>query len=363
MDATTPRADVQNGSAPPAASLDDAPPRRRRAPFVVLALVLIGGAAGATLWWLNARHFEVTDDAAIDTNISQVAAQVSGRTTAILVDDNQLVKQGQVLVELDPRDWQVKLDQAKAQLATARAQLAQAQASAVVQQAAIDQATANVAVAEADAAQAQQDYDRFTSIDPRAVTKQQIDNATAGWRTSRARLGAAQRALAGQKAQLISVQAQIQAAEAGVKNAEVGVENAELQLSYTKVAAPQAGYTTKRSVEPGNYVMAGQSIVSVVPTETWVAANFKETQLADMKPGQPVDITVDAYPGVLLRGKVDSFQAGTGGVFSTIPVENATGNWVKVLQRLPVKIVFDDPKAKEIRLSPGMSVTATVRVR
>lgn len=340
-----------------------APARRRKLPFIVLFVLLAAGALGATLWWLNARHFEATDDAAIDTNISQVAAQVSGRTVAIKVDDNQLVTAGQTLVELDPRDWQVRLDQAEAQRATAQAQLAQARANELVQQAAIDQAEANVQVAQADAAQAQQDFDRFTAIDPRAVTKQQIDNATATRRTTRARLEAAQRGLAGQRAQLVSVQAQVQSALAALKNADVGVENARLQLSYTTVVSPQAGRATRRTVEPGNYVNAGQAILSVVPREVWVTANFKETQLADMRPGQKVDVVVDAFPGVTLHGKVDSFQAGTGAVFSTIPVENATGNWVKVLQRLPVKIVLDDPHAADLPLVPGMSVTATVRVR
>ena len=359
MDAETPTSALDHGHDHAA----DAPPRRRKLPFIVLFVMLAAGAASAGVWWLNARHFEVTDDAAIDTNISQISAQVSGRTIAIKVDDNQLVTDGQVLVELDPRDWQVRLDQAEAQRATAEAQLAQARASELVQQAAIDQAMANVQVAQADAAQAQQDFDRFTAIDPRAVTKQQIDNATATRRTTRARLEAAQRALAGQRAQLVSVQAQVQSAQAALKNADVGVENARLQLSYTTITAPQAGRATRRTVEPGNYVNAGQPILSVVPREVWVTANFKETQLADMHPGQRVDIVADAFPGVTLHGKVDSFQAGTGSVFSTIPVENATGNWVKVLQRVPVKITFDDPRAADLPLVPGMSVTASVRVR
>ncbi len=366
MDAETPTADLArraSSAGGPPTTAADAPPRRRRLPFLILFLVLAAAAAGATVWWLENRPLESTDDAAIDTNVSQVAAQVAGRTTKILVDDNTLVKEGDVLVELDPRDWQVKLDQAIAQRATAAAQLAQAQATATVQQAAIDQAAANVQVAEADAAQAKLDYDRFRSIDPRAVTRQQVDNATSTNRSANARLNAAQRALAGQRAQLLSAQAQVQSAEAALKNADVGVANAELQLSYTRVTAPQAGRTAKRYVEPGNYVNAGQTILSVVPTQTWVTANFKETQLTDMKPGQPVEIRVDAYPGIVLKGKVDSFQPGTGAVFSTIPVENATGNWVKVLQRVPVKIVFDDDRVQNLPLGAGMSVTASVTVR
>ena len=320
------------------------------------------GAAGVA-WWLNARHYASTDDAFIDTNISQISSQIAGRTIRILVDDNQVVKQGQVLVELDPRDMQVKLDQAIAQRANAAATVTQAQAQVAVQQASIDQAEANARVTEADLGQAQLDSNRYRAIDPRAVTRQTIDNANSGLRSAQAKLDANHQLVAVSRAQLQAAQAQLQAAEASLKNADVGIENAQLQLSYTKIEAPQDGRVTKRSVEPGNVIAAGQSLLAVVPQDTWVTANFKETQLGDMRAGQPVDVVVDTYPDITFKGRVDSIQSGTGSIFSSLPVENATGNWVKVLQRVPVKITFDDPRTKDHPLAPGMSVTATVTVR
>lgn len=365
MDGDSPRADrnrpaeVENSHVSPAE-----PPRKRRLlPFLIFgALLLIGCGAGG-LWWLHERHFEQTDDAFIDTNISQVSAQVAGRTLHILVDDNQLVQAGQVLLELDPRDWQAKLDQAQAQRGSAAAQVTQAQAMVGVQQAALDQAQANVTVAEADQVQAQQDFNRFKAIDPRAVSRQQVDDSSAKLRSGNARLEAARQNVAGARAQLESARAQLTAAEASLRNADVGVENAQLQLSYTKVTAPQAGRVAKRSVEPGNYVTAGQALMAIVPIDVWVTANFKETQLTDMHPGQPVEIGIDAYPDTTYRAKVVSFQAGTGSVFSSLPVENATGNWVKVLQRVPVKIAFDDDRVQKLNLSAGMSVSVSVTVR
>jgi membrane fusion protein, multidrug efflux system len=356
MDGTLPVADR------PRPPMDEPPPRRRRLPFIVLGLVLIAGAIGGGAWWLNARHYETTDDAAIDTGVSQLSARIAGRVDEIPVDDNQLVKRGQILVRLDPRDEQVKLDQAKAQLETAQAQLAQANANVDVTRAAVAQAEANARMNQADLDQAQSDYKRFVSIDPRAVTRQQIDSATSGLHSAQAKFDAARQQVDGQKAQLGTAVAQVQSAQASVHTAQVGVENAQLQLSYTDIAAPQAGRVTGKTVELGNYVVPGQALLAVVPQEVWITANFKETQLTDMHPGQKVDITLDAYPGTF-QGHVDSIQSGTGSIFSSIPVENATGNWVKVLQRVPVKILFDDPRTKDLNLFPGLSVGVSVKVR
>lgn len=341
----------------------EAPARRRKLPLIILAVVVLAGLGAGFVWWLQARHYEATEDAFIDTNVSQVSAQVAGRTVRILVDDNQLVQQGQLLVELDPRDWQVKLDQAEAQRGSAAAQLQQAQAMVGVQQANLDQARANVQVAAADQMQAQQDFDRFHAINPQAISRQQLDNATAMLRSGNAKLDAAKQTVNGAQAQLASAEAQLAAAQASLRNADVGVENAQLQLSYTRITAPQRGRVARRSIEPGNYVTPGQALMAIVPLETWVTANFKETQLTDMKPGQPVSISIDAFPDTSFRGKVESFQPGTGSVFSALPVENATGNWVKVLQRVPVKIVFDDDRVQNLPLGAGMSVTASVTVR
>jgi membrane fusion protein (multidrug efflux system) len=267
-------------------------------------------------------------------------------------------------MQLDQRDFQQKLDQAHASLGNAEAQLAQARAQLALQQANVDQAQAQVRVGEAELLQAQQDLARYRNIDPHATTRQQVDNSTAQARTAQARLDANRHAVAGAQAQVDAAAAQVKAAEAQVRGAQVDVANAELQLSYTTIAAPVAGRVAKRNVEVGTYTTPGQALVAIVPGQVWVTANFKETQLADMKPGQPVDIALDAYPDQVFHGKVDSFQTGTGSAFSVLPAENATGNYVKVVQRLPVKIVFDDPqRIDDLHLAPGLSVVPRVKVR
>ena len=211
-----------------------------------------------------------------------------------------------------------------------------------VQQANIDQAKANVRVAEADLVQAQKDYERFTSINPHAVSRQQVDNATAAYHSAQAKLYAAQQAVNGAEAQLQAGRAQVVAAQAQVAQADANVAAAELQLSYCTIVAPVAGTIGHRNVDVGNYVNPGQPLFAIVQDNPWVTANFKETQLSAMRPGQPVDIYVDAIPSVVFHGRVASIQPGTGSEFSVLPAENATGNYVKIVQRVPVKIDFDD---------------------
>ncbi len=327
---------------------------------VVLAALLI---AGGISYWLNARHYASTTDAQIDGNVTQMASQVAGRVIAIRFADNQHVSAGQTLIEIDPRDYRAKLDDALAQQQSANAQVQQAKAQLDVQQANLDQAQANVAVVQADLIQAQQDYNRFHRINPEAVTRQQIDQADAAFHSQTAKLTAAKQAVEGARAQIESAKGQVAAAEASLHQAEANVETARLQLSYTTIAAPVSGRVTHRTVNVGDYVQPGQALFALVQDDLWVTANFKETELADMKPGQPVTITVDAVPGVTLPGRVDSFESGTGAVFSALPAENATGNWVKVVQRLPVKITFDGDSYRKYFLAPGMSVEPSVRVR
>ncbi len=327
--------------------------------LLVVATLVIAGV----LYWLHARHYETTDDAFIDGHISQIATQVSGRVTGIAFDDNQQVRAGQLLVELDPRDYQVKLDQANAQRTQASAQLDQARAQLGLQQANLDQAAANVRITEADLQQAQNDLARFRAVDPKAITRQQLDTSSSTVRSAQARLDANRQAVAGARAQIEAQRATVAAAVASVKQADVTVENAELQLSYTHVVAPADGQVTRRTVELGNYVNPGQSLLAVVPNRLWVTANFKETQLALMRPGQPVRVRVDACPDLDINARVDSFQAGSGSVFSALPAENATGNYVKVVQRVPVRINFEEQDLSQCRMAPGMSVAPRVTVR
>ena len=320
---------------------------------LIAAIAVTALVTGGVLYWLHARHYESTDDAFIDGHMAQMASQVSGRVLQLAVADNQMVQKGQVLVVIDPRDYQVKLDQARAGHANAMAQLAQARANVGVQQAQIDQAQANVRVGESDLAQAQSDLARYRSVDPKAITRQQLDTQNSQTRSSGAKLDASRQAVAAAQAQLESAKAQVQAAQAQVTTQGTEIANAELQLSYTQILAPEAGRVTRRTVEVGQYVSPGQSLLAVVPNDLWVTANFKETQLTYMQEGQPVDITVDTFPDVTFHGRVDSFQKGTGSVFSSLPAENATGNYVKVVQRIPVKITFTGDERDRYRLAPG----------
>ncbi|MEA2775460.1 MAG: rane fusion protein multidrug efflux system [Acetobacteraceae bacterium] len=331
--------------------------------FTIGGIVLIALIVGGTLYWLNARHFETTDDAFVDAYTTQMASRVAGQATKLMFADNQHVAAGQTLMLIDPRDYQARLDQAKAQQISAEATLQQAQAQVFVQQANVDQANANVRVSEADLLQAKQDYDRFQAINPRAVTRQQIDAATASFHSTQAKLDSSRQMVGGAQAQVRAAQAQVLAAQASVKQAEANTQAAELQISYCTIVAPVAGIVTHRNVSAGNYVNPGQALFALVQDDRWVTANFKETQLAGIRPGQDVDVSIDAIPSMTFHGKVDSFQAGTGTAFSTLPAENATGNYVKIVQRLPVKIVFDDSRLKDFPLAPGMSVTPAVRVR
>jgi len=333
---------------------------RRILPFVVVGLLLVLLIGGGVYYWLSTRDYETTDDAFIDAHTANVSSQVAGQIDKVLFDDNQQVAAGQSLLRIDPRDFQVKLDQANASLGNAEAQLAQARAQLALQQANVDQAQAQVRVGEAELQQAQQDLARQRGIDPRATTRQQVDSATAQARTAQARLDANRHAVTGAQAQAAAAAAQVAAMEAQVRGAQVDVANAQLQLSYTNIVAPVAGRVAKRNVEVGTYATPGQALVAIVPGQVWVTANFKETQLAEMKPGDPVDIRLDAYPDKVFHGKVDSFQTGTGSAFSTLPAENATGNYVKVVQRLPVRIRLLPNQDGLDKVRPGMSVEPTV---
>ncbi len=344
---------------------DKAPvsPERKRLNMLLGATLLTMVVVAGVLYWLHSRHYESTDDAFIDSNQSQIASQIDGRVIELLVADNQHVEKGQSILRIDPRDYQVKLEQSEAQEANAIAQVAQARADLIVQIANLAQQQAQVRVAEADLVQAKQDLARFLGTDPAAITRQQLEQSQATAKSSLAKVDSANQAVEAGQAQIVSQRTKIDAAEASVHQVHADVDNAKLQLSYTEVVAPQAGKITRRTVNLGNYVTPGQALVAVVPDEMWVTANFKETQLVHMKVGQPVDVVVDAYPDKVLHAHIESLQRGTGSVFSSLPAENATGNYVKVVQRLPVKIVFDGNDWRDLPLAPGLSVSPRVTVQ
>ena len=428
---------------------------RQPAARVGLALLLMLALGYGLHLYLYSRAHEITDDAFIEGHIVPLSPKVSGYAVRVHVDDNQRVKKGDLLVEIDPRDYQNRLEQAKANLQAAIAKHRTAQLSveltgvttrADVQQASaglnqahaavtsreaqlnslrnqalrahtqiitgqhnVAQARADVEAAEAEAARAQADAERYRQLlEKDEVSRQQYDNAATTARTALSKLDAARaaltaagsrvvelqeaersaqenlrqaasqidesRALVGQAAgrlteansapqQIAVTRARVDTASADIEQAKAALAQAELDLSYTKICAPETGRVTRKSVEEGALLTIGQPLLTIVPDEMWVVANFKETQLTNMRSGQLVEITADAYPGKTFRGKVDSIQAGSGARFSLLPPENATGNYVKVVQRVPVKIVFEETPDPNYPLGPGMSVVPEVNVK
>jgi membrane fusion protein (multidrug efflux system) len=399
-------------------------PRTRSKPLLIVLGGAIVLAAVALGFWLHYRYRVSTDDAQVDGHIAPIASKISGSVLEVLVNDNQQVKAGDVLVRVDPRDLQAKVDQQKAALALAESQaraarvtvpltrettssgtssvsaaLASAQAQATQATVAAEQAAtselsyarSNLAAAEANNERAQADLARMRPLVAKAeISQQQFDSYVAAARVAEAQLKAAQdrvqsaeqmaantRAAAdAAKARVQQAQAELaqsranqqqvqvstaQAASAGarVQEARANLEAARLNLSYTTIVAPMDGVVTKKSVEVGQIVQPGQGLMTIIPLhDVWVTANFKETQLANVHPGQKAEIKVDMY-GRTIEGKVDSVAGGTGARLSLLPPENATGNFVKVVQRIPVKITFDSLPSGVV-LRPGMNVDATI---
>jgi membrane fusion protein (multidrug efflux system) len=327
----------------------------------LIAICAIASIVAGVLWWLNARNYEDTDDAFVDTRPSAISAQVAAATIEVLVTDNEIVQPGQTLARLDDRDYVAARDQAKAQVAQAETAIASAEAQIAAQQATIDQAALKVTQAQAALTFAQDEDRRAqTLLTKGAGTLQQAQQTHTDLIQKQAADAAAQAALAQAKQQLGVYQAQRQAAEAQLAQAHAALAQAEANLSRTMLVAPFVGRVTQLTAAKGTYATVGQTLMFIVPLDVWVTANFRETQLVDMHPGQPANLCIDAY-GKCFPGHVDSVQAGSGNAFSLLPAENATGNYVKVVQRVPVKLVFD--KQPNLELGPGMSVTPSVKVQ
>ncbi|WP_448207760.1 HlyD family secretion protein [Azospirillum sp. sgz302134] len=354
------RSDAQTGGK------DGKPGFLRRHPLavgaglVVLALVAV---LGYVYWRVDVRPYETTDDAFVDARQFAVAPKVAGYVVEVAVTDNQHVTAGDVLFRIDPRDYNAALDQAKAQVDAARAAITGADAQILAQRAQVDEARAQVEQAEASLRFAREDAARYQDLQARgAGTVQQFQQSNSNLLQQQANLSRANAALIAAQRQIGSLEAQRASAAADLARAEAQVAQAELNLSYTTVSAAQPGRIVRLSAARGQYVQAGQSLSMFVPDDVWVTANFKETQITDMRPGQPVDIRIDAYPDHTIRGRVDSVQPGSGTAFSLLPAENATGNYIKVVQRVPVKITVETWPT-DITIGPGMSVVPTVTVR
>lgn len=342
--------------------------RSRRPVFLgLLAVLAVAGIVVGSIYAVHASHYESTDDAFIDGHVVSISPQVPALVKAVHVDDNTLVKKGDVLVELDPTDYQVALEQAQATQTAMKGQLEQANAQVTAAKAAVQEAQAELDVKLSDQQNVDADYKRYQELNKTtgAVSKQQLDASAAAERSAAAEVERAKAQLAEAQSQTETAQANVIAAKGNLDKAAADVQRAQVNLGYCTITAPCDGHITRKSVEPGSYVETGQNLFAIVPSDVWVTANFKETQLERMKMGQRVTISVDAYPGVEFYGHIDSIQSGTGSRFSVLPAENATGNFVHVVQRVPVKIVLDgDPGDRDPShpLSPGMSAEPEVYV-
>jgi membrane fusion protein (multidrug efflux system) len=432
-----------------------APAFKRPAFRIALAAVALAALVLWSRYYLHARAYETTDNAFIDGSVVQISPKVGGYATKVAVNDNQHVKKGDLLVEIDSRDYENRLLQARAQLQAAQSrqkaaqlnlaltrvttsagvqqasaglnqarsavqsreaqlaafnnQVAKAQAQVATQLNNVAQSKAQLNATEAEAVRSQADAQRYQQLFAKdEVSRQQLDAAQTAARSGAAKAEAARAAVAGAQSLVAELQAseraaqetlrqaqsqvgesramlgeatgklaeanaapqqiavsraQVDTAGADIAQAQTAVAQAELDLSHTKIYAPEGGVVTKKAVVEGALLSPGQPLLAIVPDELYVTANFKETQLTWMRPGQPVEIKVDAYQGKTFAGKVDSIQSGSGAAFSLMPPENATGNYVKVVQRVPVKIVFTEAPDKNFPLGPGMSVEPEVKVK
>ena len=359
------------------ATLRDRLGKRFKRTIFGICLVFLAAAVGLYLYAQSASY-ESTDDAFIAAHTIQVAPKIAGRIDSVLVRDNQLVKKGDPLVQIDPRDYDAQLMQKEAALESVKSEAASAQAAVDQQMANVRslQATVEQDKADQQASQAQADQ---TSDDLRreqdlykthVVSIQDLIHSQVADRAAQANLDSAKKKVLAGEAQQAEGEAQVRTFEALLeyvlaqeKENGANLESAKLNDSYTKVYAPETGRVTRKSVEPGDYVQVGQSLMALVPSEIYVTANYKENQVRLMRPGQPVEIEVDALGGRKFEGHIDSIQMGSGAAFSLLPPENATGNYVKVVQRIPIKILFDLPPDVGLPLGPGESVVPTVKVQ
>jgi membrane fusion protein, multidrug efflux system len=343
----------------------DTPPKRsprRRLTLSLGALLLASVAGGGYVYWDNASHYESTDDAFIAARQFAVAPKISGYITAVPVTDNQHVETGQVIARIDDRDYRTALAQAQAQVEAAQASIANIDAQITVQQAQVAESESQVQQRQASLTFAQQQASRYSNLAKDGWgTVQDAQQYTSQQRQGVAALQSAQSALVAATRQLIVLKAQSGSAQANLAQADAQRDQAKLNLSYTIVTAAQPGRVVQLAGAVGQYAQPGTALTMFVPDDIWVVANFKETQLDHMRPGDKATLHIDAYPDRTVEGHVASVQPGSGTAFSLLPAENATGNYVKIVQRVPVKVVLDNPPA-DVALGPGMSVEPSVRV-
>jgi len=337
------------------------PSTKRIALSLIAVAAVAGGAVGGHWWWTEGRFVEATDNAYVEGDISSISPQIDGYVAAVLVGDNQLVKAGDVLVRIEDRDFKARLEQANAAVETAQANSGTLKSQILYQQTRIAQAQAELEASNAEARRAQQQYDRYAKlVNDKVISHQEFDDAEATLVKGKADVIRGAAAINAEQAQLVVIQAQLKEAEAKVDQSVAEAQLAANDLDKTVIRAPIDGVVGNRGVRVGHYIKSGTELLALVPTDVYVLANFKETQLTHMKPGQKVEIDVDAYPDTPLTGEVESFAPASGALFSLLPPENATGNFTKIVQRLPVRIKVASGNALHGMLRPGLSVEAKV---
>jgi membrane fusion protein, multidrug efflux system len=365
----TPRQEGPRASA--TAPAIPAAPRRKPLPLIILSAVILSVAVWGIRKFVFAQSHVETDNAQVDGHITPVAPKVQAFVAQVRVEENQHVDAGDTLVVLDDRDLKVRLQQAEADYAAAmaasggRGRAGQAVSQLAASQAQAQSAQASVASAEAAARKASSDLERIRGLAAqKIVPAQQLDAAQAANDAAEANLEAARRQASAAGSVVAASGAAVSGAEARLAGARAAVENARLQLSYTVITAPISGVIGRRTVEQGALMQVGQTLLSIIPDrDVWVTANIKETDLADVAVGNSVEFTVDAYPGRHFRGHVESLSPATGARFALLPPDNATGNFTKVVQRLPVRVAVDGGADEQHPLRPGMSVVVTISTR
>jgi membrane fusion protein, multidrug efflux system len=350
--------------------------KKKKYGFIVLAIVILVGAVTLFFYLRYKATHITTDDAFVDGHIYTIASRVKGRIKAVYAADNQYVKKGDLLVEIDPADFEAKVSEASSGAGAEKAKLSEIKARIAVSRIQISEISANieanVELQEANLQQAEKDVKRAENLyKSETISKERYEKtltaytvAQAQVKAAREQLRQAEKALETQKAIVIQAESSMDTQLSAIKEKEAKLDSAELNYGYTRIYAPSDGYVTKKTVELGNQIQDGQPLMAIVSlSDIWITANYKETQLAKVKTGQEVVIKVDTYPGKKLKGKIDSIMSGTGASFSLFPAENATGNYVKVVQRIPVKIVLDKDTDKEHVLRIGMSVVPTIIIK
>jgi len=328
-------------------------------PVITASILILAGIAAL----VHSTYYQSTDDAFVEGRLITVAPRVSGPVVKLLVDDNDEVKEGQLLLEIDPADYETKLHQMEGKLAEAKAKLNVSKRNVEEGSSNVEQSFEDVRAAKSKLDFAAKDFRRYKEMYKSGIaSKQDYDRSSTGYTVAVANDKSANQKSKAMQSVLASHKAKTEEAMAEIKSLEAEVERAKLDLSYTKIYAPRSGMVSARSVEKGNYVQVGQPLLEVVPQKVWVVANFKEIQLTHMKKNQPVSIKIDAYPGKRFKGHIDSIQRSTGAKSSLFPPENAVGSYVKIVQRVPVKIVFDED-IREYNIVPGMSVVPKVKIK